>query len=288
MLNIQHKNMNSPVRTIKGKAELYNSSAISATGEVILVTDANAKKPKAESNVAVKCLGKNLFDYKEVRDWGEIHMLQGDHLILVDAIKAYLDFYPEENGWLKKGYKYTFSQELLNYQDPYETYEGIPMGIEVYYTDGTNDKATKRLVVGRDWLSITTDANKDIEYLRIIPAENNAGVTLNELMLTIGNASVVYEEYKELRESINNEITLYTPYSTVYTEEDTTIKLVYNAPERYLRDFTYKDALKGFKIERVGENKFFGFGICQKLSMNIVDRNREIEIYKTDSFFLCE
>lgn len=40
-----------------------------------------------------------------------------------------------------------------------------------------------------------------------------------------------------------------------------------------------QDRLKSFTIERVGEKgKFFGFGICQKLSTHLLDKNRELSI----------
>lgn len=47
--------------------------------------------------------------------------------------------------------------------------------------------------------------------------------------------------------------------------------------------FSYSDALKDFAIDRVGEDgKFFGFGICQKLTVKLLDKNREITIEKGD------
>lgn len=40
------------------------------------------------------------------------------------------------------------------------------------------------------------------------------------------------------------------------------------------------ETLRDFTIERTGENKFFGFGICQKLSGTLIDLHNEIEITK--------
>lgn len=70
------------------------------------------------------------------------------------------------------------------------------------------------------------------------------------------------------------------------------IKSMINAPARQIRAraelyngsaltqiFSYTDALKSFDVERVGENsKFFGFGVCQKLSLKLIDINRAINI----------
>lgn len=43
--------------------------------------------------------------------------------------------------------------------------------------------------------------------------------------------------------------------------------------------YAYTDALKNFKVERVGENgKFFGFGICQKINVKLRDKGRTINL----------
>lgn len=39
------------------------------------------------------------------------------------------------------------------------------------------------------------------------------------------------------------------------------------------------DALKSFTVERLGEEgKFFGFGVCQKLKVTLIDKNRTIDV----------
>ncbi len=48
-----------------------------------------------------------------------------------------------------------------------------------------------------------------------------------------------------------------------------------------LQVFKKTDNLKSFSIERTGEvNKFFGFGVGQKITVELVDKNREININK--------
>lgn len=43
--------------------------------------------------------------------------------------------------------------------------------------------------------------------------------------------------------------------------------------------FQYTDALKSFSIERIGdESKFFGFGVCQKLNVKLIDKDRKLNI----------
>jgi hypothetical protein len=52
-----------------------------------------------------------------------------------------------------------------------------------------------------------------------------------------------------------------------------------------LNTFTYRDRLISFTVERVGEeSKFFGFGICQKLNVKLIDKDRELNITTANSF----
>lgn len=49
--------------------------------------------------------------------------------------------------------------------------------------------------------------------------------------------------------------------------------------------YTQYYALKNFTVERVGEaNKFFGFGICQKTNVHLIDKDRQFYITTADSF----
>ena len=48
-----------------------------------------------------------------------------------------------------------------------------------------------------------------------------------------------------------------------------------------LSTFSYDGALQSFNIERIGtENKFFGYGISQKLTLNLRDKERSINVVK--------
>lgn len=49
--------------------------------------------------------------------------------------------------------------------------------------------------------------------------------------------------------------------------------------------FTGSDNIKKFQIERAGEGgKFFGFGVSQKLELELLDKNRELNIVKGNTF----
>ena len=46
-----------------------------------------------------------------------------------------------------------------------------------------------------------------------------------------------------------------------------------------LNTFKYTDRLISFSVERTGdESKFFGYGVCQKLNVKLIDKNRELDI----------
>ena len=45
-----------------------------------------------------------------------------------------------------------------------------------------------------------------------------------------------------------------------------------------INSFYPNDKLKSYVVERIGEEKFFGFGICQKLKVQLVDTNKELTI----------
>lgn len=61
-------------------------------------------------------------------------------------------------------------------------------------------------------------------------------------------------------------------------EIDARVELIYNR-STFAGSFNKDDYLKSFTVERVGEEgKFFGFGVCTKLKVNVLDREREFEI----------
>lgn len=46
----------------------------------------------------------------------------------------------------------------------------------------------------------------------------------------------------------------------------------------HLKTFSHTDALSSFTLSRAGEKKFFGFGVCQEIEVNLVDRERAIDV----------
>ena len=63
------------------------------------------------------------------------------------------------------------------------------------------------------------------------------------------------------------------------------VELFTSSTDSPANTFLPTDHLKSFSIERVGEDsKFFGFGICQKTKIELVDNYRELEIVKGHKF----
>ena len=56
--------------------------------------------------------------------------------------------------------------------------------------------------------------------------------------------------------------------------------------ETLIKTFSHTDNLIEFTIERAGEEKFFGFGVCQKINIKLLDIKREIEVTTSNSFKL--
>ena len=50
-----------------------------------------------------------------------------------------------------------------------------------------------------------------------------------------------------------------------------------------LQTFRHTDALKEFTVNRAGDKKFFGFGVCQEIEVKLVDKERVIDILKDDA-----
>ena len=51
-----------------------------------------------------------------------------------------------------------------------------------------------------------------------------------------------------------------------------------------LNTFAHTDRLISYEVERVGEEKFFGFGVCQKANIKLIDKERQLNI-TTDNWF---
>lgn len=79
--------------------------------------------------------------------------------------------------------------------------------------------------------------------------------------------------------------------NTLSTIINSTVRTVTGKVEMYegttlKQTFAHTDKLIEFTIERVGEEKFFGFGVCQKINVKLLDVKREITVTTANSFKL--
>lgn len=79
--------------------------------------------------------------------------------------------------------------------------------------------------------------------------------------------------------------------NTLSTIINSTVRTVTGKVEMYegttlIQTFAHTDKLIEFTIERVGEEKFFGFGVCQKINVKLLDLHREITVTTANSFKL--
>ncbi len=59
---------------------------------------------------------------------------------------------------------------------------------------------------------------------------------------------------------------------------------LYNNSSTLVKSFLPEDKLISVKIEKSGEGKFFGYGVCQKVNIKLIDTNKELNI-TTDNYF---
>lgn len=282
---------NSPVRTISGKVELFTGSTAARSGEVINLANVNLKNRKAQVNKEAICLGKNLMDYYHDSWLYDVGQMTFDNEI-VNLSTTYYFFsirYPTEtNPWIKNNTTYTFSEDVLSYSDSNNVAVTITL-VAIYNDDSYTEKNVTLNRTGRITATITTDATKPIKYLEVRPIrKGNTTSTLTakvaNLQLTIGD-NAVYEVYKKPVASVNGEITLHAPNATVFAADGSAVNVTYTT-DGLADTFTSNTAIKNITINRAGEmSKFFGFGISQETTIELIDKERAINVNSFTDYF---
>lgn len=76
-----------------------------------------------------------------------------------------------------------------------------------------------------------------------------------------------------LQADVKHQATLASPVRDIKARVE-----LYNG-STLLKTFSYQDALISFTIDRLAdESKFFGYGVCQKLNVKLIDKERKIDI----------
>ena len=195
---------------------------------------------------------------------------------------------------------YTLSGWITKYPD--DTSTATRLKIVVYYTDNT----TTLKFIGMDYEcaesdgvpryksgSVATDTTKEIKKIEVsldYSALNNPNRIAENVMLEFGSTATEYEPYQEptvytIGETTTVDVAPYHPTTSIYSNVNgILLETTYNALT-LSNTFTHTDALKEISINRVGEKgRFFGFDITQKATINLLDKNRELEVSDNDFF----
>lgn len=283
MLSIQHRNINSPVRTIKGKTELFNSSVLSATGETISINNVFPQRHLIKCNVR----SKNYIYYPYYNVSGTIsgitYTVNEDNTITANGTAtADSFFYMVQTMKLSKG---TYTLSSINLTNNKE------LRCAIYNTDNTLDR-----YVYNETFTINGERLVYI-YLVILNGNTVNNITYKPI-LEKGNTATEYTAFvpdltavqvnvngTEYTPDVNGTVSgIYSSSEMLFTSTEGTVLDIEYKSFVYERDYTYKDNLKSITIERAGEDKFFGFGICQKAEAKYVDKERSINITTSNSF----
>jgi len=111
-----------------------------------------------------------------------------------------------------------------------------------------------------------------------------------EVQIEIGDTETDFEAYKEpkvFKSDANGVISGMTAYpvNTIVIGETFGYNITLTASysiEVMGDTYTNRDKIKSIQLDRVGENKFFGFGICQKATIVLTDKDCECGVGKGD------
>ncbi len=263
---------------------------VGKVGETVIIKDIQVEKnaittPYVPYNVpSVDVYGKNLFKpqqiyskcylYSETVEDGRnvIQMTSGNDVKLF-------------TNNLKENTQYTvsFYTKSVNQGAIYGN-----MLFQFWYSDGTTSKLYGA-INETDWTykKLTSTANKTIVAIGVgaYQYQIKSFIDVDTFQFEEGNTATEYEAYK-----INSyygdtvEIPSHSPTMNIIAVDGYSITATYTK-EELLNTFAYNDALKEITIDRAGEEgKFFGFDIPQKATINLLDKQREINITDNDYF----
>jgi hypothetical protein len=223
----------------------------------------------------VRQYGKNLFDYKQV------------------LLMPY--YWNSTTGKLTTSNNYSCSmlipcthlrgKTITQNEAIYDVASGSSAGV-VFYTTNAPDAFIK----GAGGNGHTYTVPMDAEYMGITVPRAFADGT--GVQIELGDTETAFEFYKDpiiakatKSGAVNGLVTNAT--NTLFVagagDVDITIEASYtieSAGESYFS----QDDLKSITLERLGESKFFGFGVCQKANIKLLDRGFEKSFTTSDKF----
>ena len=295
--------LNSPVRTIKGKVELYCSSTKAKSGKVVLIQEPEAKAIKATTTAGatVYRYGKNILDYTKATD------RQGNALTIIEDGVLWdktINYYFYIPCFIPAGVGFDVSY----YADYAENPDTISSQFQVLFEDGTTKAITngagywhtaKKNITKIGFRKTNTSrtettpikvTNMQVEIVDIPEQERVLVVENVENFIYRGFEPTEYELYIEPEVIQANskgiaEGFTHIPYMSFITASGDDLTIDYKCGNAFKTAYTANDVLQSLTIDRVGESgKFFGFGICQKLNFKIIDKDRSVASSTDDMY----
>lgn len=283
----------SPTRRIEAEVELYKSSTASFSGVGVYITDICTRNPD------IKCTVKNTnllpFPYydKTKTENGITFTVNEDGTVIVNGTAtANTIFYFTFNSISLAPGDYVYScsnfieNPLTSKNELRAELKNVNGSIEKYLTHGYFRIEEPKLFY---------------PYLLIIKG-NSYNNAVFYPMLSLSSFYTGYEMYVPHIEDLRN-IKVIANGKTYEVNADGSVEgikpevntlEIYTEPEGMVTDVTYNcynryktansnDYIKSITVERAGsQNKFYGFGVCQKANVHLIDINRALNVAAND------
>lgn len=124
----------------------------------------------------------------------------------------------------------------------------------------------------------------DIEYLEQVAEFDlpvNMGVIFaNTVATTVGSLTAMGTYHIERTYTLTRDVTYFQIYLQSCKAKVSNLIICEGSSIQKNTIYTNSDSLVDIKIDRVGANKFFGFGISQKATITLLDKERQINFTK--------
>lgn len=285
---------NSSTRQVESEIELFRSSITSTSGENVYIDSICLKNTDLECKVR----SKNLIPYPYIQDnWIEINgftfELLGDGGIYVHGVgnqpveTVYLLqtelFYLAPGTYVLSGSDMYFNPITSNEELRLDIYSADGSRFEGTQTSGVFTLTEEKLV--RPYLYFGMGARVDAVYYPMISiGDSYNGFADYAMYVPVYSGSVTVESDTSKSYEINpdgsvNDIEITTNYAFINVQpKGLIVDVSYRCFLPY-EQYTNNDRVKQLTVERIGDtSKFFGFGVCQKANLHLIDKDREIEI----------
>ena len=249
------------------------------------------------STIGVKRYGKNLFN--------------PSHFPKYDKLGLTIEYLKDEDCFLLNGtftgstsdaYKLTFDNYILGNIGEYYTVSAICVGGSINIPSGyarpyfgvaeslTDTSSTNWLdSINMNDTIATRNRTLTQQYISHFWFVISNGVIFDnykvKIQLEKGSTATDYEPFKEPVDVVNGTVKSLSPaFNLIPNEPGLMLSAEFNGIQK-IAEYSYQDALKEIVIDRTGENgKFFGFGVCQKLTVNLLDKERSITTSPASAF----